>query len=182
MGHRLGNLGRHRRRPVRSATRAFPGSDSGVRAAGHAGLRPTGTASADGADDVVRAVQAQVIPLDRNYFRTGAALRRSLGVLDQLWRDTAGSLTGTGNGALAARQAAAMVAHARWMYRAALTREESRGLHRRDDHLASRPQWQRRILIDGLDEVRTEPPHRPSSPTGAHHQAADRHRLDEVAA
>lgn len=141
-----------------AARRRHAGSGSAVRATGRAGLRPTGAASTDGAEDIVRAVQAQVLPLDRNYFRTGAGLRRSLSVLDQLWRDAAASLTGAGNGALAARQAAALVAHARWMYRAALAREESRGLHRRDDHPGSAQRWQRRVLVAGLDDVRTDQP------------------------
>jgi succinate dehydrogenase/fumarate reductase flavoprotein subunit len=56
---------------------------------------------------------------------------------------------------LRAREAAAMVAHARWMFRAALARDESRGMHRREDHRASEPAWQRRLLVGGLDEVVT---------------------------
>lgn len=49
-----------------------------------------------------------------------------------------------------------MTAHARWMYTAALARDESRGLHR----LAGRETDERftyRILTGGLDELWTAP-------------------------
>jgi succinate dehydrogenase/fumarate reductase flavoprotein subunit len=130
----------------------------GLRAAGGAGLRPTGSAVARPVHEVVRAVQDQVTPLDRNYFRTPGGLTRSLSFLDALWTEVAAGLTGDGREALAARQAAAMLAHARWMYRAALARPESRGLHRRDDLPGTEPQWNRRIVVGGLDEVRTDQP------------------------
>jgi hypothetical protein len=132
-------------------------------------LRPTGAASADDVDDIVRTLQAQVFPLDA----TTSAPVRGCGTRWVLWRDTTDSLTGAGNRALAARQAAGMVAHARWMYRAALAR---------DDHPGIRPWWQRRILVDGLDDVRTEslPPQR--SPDGAERRVADRSTLSEVSA
>jgi succinate dehydrogenase/fumarate reductase flavoprotein subunit len=102
--------------------------------AGRAGIRPARSHSgAVAVPEVVSAVQAEVIPLERNFFRTATGLTRSLSTLDRMWTDVAGDLAGAGRDALRAREAAAMVAHARWMYRAALARAESRGMHRRDD-------------------------------------------------
>ncbi|MFC0038805.1 FAD-binding protein [Actinomadura rayongensis] len=112
---------------------------------------------------VVAAVQAEVLPLDRNYFRTRDGLRRSLARLDALWRRlSAEGLAGTGRGRLRAREAAALTAHARWAYRAALAREESRGLHRLED-LPLRADLEHRIRVGGLDEPWTvrEPPEDP---------------------
>lgn len=120
--------------------------------AGGAGLFPGRTPAAE----IVRAVQEEVLPLDRNYFRTPEGLRRSLRSLDEVWRQAREGVTGTGRERLRAREAAAMTAHARWMYTAALARDESRGLHR----LAGRETDERftyRILTGGLDELWTAP-------------------------
>jgi succinate dehydrogenase/fumarate reductase flavoprotein subunit len=48
-----------------------------------------------------------------------------------------------------------MVAHARWMYRSALARAESRGMHRRDDAPDTDPAFAHRIHCGGLDQVWT---------------------------
>ncbi len=108
-------------------------------------------------DEVVDAVRAEVIPLSRNYFRTATGLVDSLSRLDDVWTVTAAGLTGGGRDALRARQAAAMTAHARWMYRSALARTESRGMHRRDDAPAGDPAFTHRIHSGGLDRVWTAP-------------------------
>ncbi|GAA2637200.1 FAD-binding protein [Dactylosporangium fulvum] len=128
-----------------------------LRPAGRAGLRPAGRpAGSAGTADVVAAVQGEVVPLERNYFRTGERLRGSLATLDDVWAAvTAGLGGGTAYDVLKARQAAAMAAHARWMYRAALARDESRAMHRRDDRQATDPGLARRLLTGGLDEVWT---------------------------
>lgn len=115
------------------------------------------------AAEVIRAVQDEVLPLERNLFRTGAGLRSSLGRLDELWADAVPHLDTAAN-PQRAREAAAMVAHARWMYRAADVRAESRAMHRRDDHPDMSPAWARRLRVGGLDEVwiraeGTEPAH-----------------------
>ncbi|WP_234376931.1 hypothetical protein [Streptomyces sp. TP-A0356] len=58
-----------------------------------------------------------------------------------------------------ARQAAAMAAHARWMYTAALARTETRSMAKRLDFPAQDPRQHHRIVTGGLDQVwtRTEP-------------------------
>jgi succinate dehydrogenase/fumarate reductase flavoprotein subunit len=135
------------------------GSSSTTRrliASGGAGLRPTGSAgSGDAYREVVRVVQDEVIPYDKNWFRTDKGLRSSLGALDQAWDEVRSTLRSDGATAFKAREAAAMVATARWMYRSALVRTETRGMHRRDDFPALDPAQHHRVLCGGLDEVWT---------------------------
>ena len=104
---------------------------------------------------MVRTAQGEVMPYDKNYFRTGDGLTASLGVLDDAWARARSSLQGEGADAYRAREAAAMVATARWMYRSALARPETRGMHRREDHPTLDPAQQHRILTGGVDEVWT---------------------------
>ena len=123
---------------------------------GTAGVRPTGTPGApDEYREVVRTAQGEVMPYDKNYFRTGDGLTASLGVLDDAWARARSSLQGEGADAYRAREAASMVATARWMYRSALARPETRGMHRREDHPTLDPAQQHRILTGGVDEVWT---------------------------
>jgi succinate dehydrogenase/fumarate reductase flavoprotein subunit len=131
--------------------------------AGRAGLRPTEARSELTAADVTAAVQAEVHPYDRNYFRTGDGLAASSGRLESLWSQVTAGLGApqtAGSGPAAAqraREAAAMVAHARWMYAAASERNETRGMHRRVDAPKSDPAQQRRLLVGGLAQVWTKP-------------------------
>jgi succinate dehydrogenase/fumarate reductase flavoprotein subunit len=103
---------------------------------------------------VVRAVQDEVFPYERNWFREGDALRDSLGRLDALWaRLRASAPAASATEAVRAREAAAMLATSRWMYRSALQRTETRGMHRRREHGALDPSQRHRLLSGGLDEV-----------------------------
>lgn len=70
----------------RHASRAAFRSQS--RPLGEAGLRPSGTTRASiRARDVISAVQAEVLPLEKNYFREGTRLERSREALNTLWSD-----------------------------------------------------------------------------------------------
>jgi succinate dehydrogenase/fumarate reductase flavoprotein subunit len=111
-------------------------------------------ATAFDSQEVVRAVQAEVFPYERNWFREGDALRDSLSRLDALWerlRTSAPAATATE--AVRAREAAALLATSRWMYRSALQRTETRGMHRRREHGTLDPSQRHRLLSGGLDEV-----------------------------
>ena len=129
-----------------------------LHAAGQAGLRPTGSPGVEGdVADVVSTVQQEVLPYDKNYLRTGGGLTGSLAVLDTTWSALRTSLRGQGADAVRAREAAAMVAHARWMYSSALARTETRGMAKRLDFPDQDPQQHHRILSGGLDTVWTRP-------------------------
>ena len=105
---------------------------------------------------MVRLVRAQVEPLELNLFRHADRLGAALAVLDGLWSDAVPRLRAeAGPRAHRAREAAALVAHARWMYRAALARPESRAMHHREDAPRTDPGYGHRLLCGGLDQVWT---------------------------
>jgi succinate dehydrogenase/fumarate reductase flavoprotein subunit len=147
--------------------RSIPGHES-LRPAGRFGLPdrdssgdaagltagPAGTAwSGEGsADEVIAHVQAEVLPVAKNLFRTADGLRDSLRRLDEVWADQVPAVT-LDRGRQRAREAAAVTAHARWMYRAALARTESRGVHYRDDYKETEPSLAVRQRVGGLDTV-----------------------------
>lgn len=90
--------------------------------------------------------------MERNLFRTGTGLTESLARLDDAWTAAVPQLA-TGPNPQRAREAAALVAHARWMYRAALARTESRAMHHRDDRPNTDPGQGQRLRTGGLDQV-----------------------------
>ena len=107
--------------------------------------------------EVIGAVQAEVLPYDRNLFRTEHNLKDSLKRLDNLWHSVKYSGAASEDQALQAREAAAMVATSRWMYNSALTRTESRGMHKRQDYKELDPNQQYKLLSGGLDTVWVKP-------------------------
>ncbi|MGW7489333.1 FAD-binding protein [Streptomyces sp. NPDC054786] len=137
------------------------GARAGTRpltAAGGAGLRPTGTPGpADGFRDAVTAVQGEVLPYEKNYLRHGDRLAASLHLLDGVWQELRAAVRADGGDAVRARQAAAMAAHARWMYASALARTETRGMAKRLDFPEQDPGQHHRIVSGGLDRVWTRP-------------------------
>lgn len=129
---------------------------------GQAGLRPR-HATDDGtqAADLVRATQAEMLPWANNLVRDGTWLSGSIARLDDLWtvaRDGLGGETG-GRDRLRRREAAAMLATARWCQGSALARTESRGLHRRSDYPERSAGPAARLVTGGLDQlwIRPEP-------------------------
>ncbi|KAB0678534.1 FAD-binding protein [Aureimonas leprariae] len=122
---------------------------------GRAGLRPAGP-SAAGLEpaEIVAAVRAEVTPLERNYFREGVRLAASRERVEAVWREVRDHLAASGTDRLRAREAASIVANARWSLASALERRESRGMHRREDFPGQGPGFARSILVSGLDAVR----------------------------
>jgi len=104
---------------------------------------------------LARAVQDEVFPYDLNYFREAGRLGASLQRLDALWAEAFSSDVASESDLLRAREAAAMLATARWMYRSGLARKESRGMHRRDDFQNQDERFRHYITAGGLDEVWT---------------------------
>lgn len=130
------------------------------KAAGRA-ARPLGTAALSGdsgrtldPDAVVRAVQEEVFPYDRNLFRTERGLAESLDRLDGVWRDLDATPEQNARSVLRGREAAAMVATARFMYTTAQHRTETRGMHKHVDFPKLDPSQQRRLVTSGLDEIK----------------------------
>ena len=134
--------------------RGRPGAE--LRPVGGAGLRPTGTVDV-GHRDVVAEVQRQVLPYELNYLRHGDRLTPALKSLHDTWSEVRAGLGAAGEDVFRAREAAAMVAHGRWMYHAALARTESRGMHKRADFPAQDPEQRRRLLTGGLDDLWSRP-------------------------
>jgi succinate dehydrogenase/fumarate reductase flavoprotein subunit len=127
-----------------------------ARPAGAAGLRAAGAPTL-AYQDVVAEVQRAVLPYDHNYVRHPDKLVPALDVLHQTWAAVRDGLTGTGEDLFRAREAAAMTAHGRWMFHAALQRTETRGMHKRLDYPQQDPAQQFRLLTGGLDDIWTRP-------------------------
>lgn len=148
------------------ATGAFAGASAAAFARGKAGATPglpqPASRIGDNADAIdpqviVKAVQNEVFPLDINYFRTHAGLSAALERLDRLWASIATTRAVDERRALQMRQAQAMVATARFMYRAALSRTETRGMHRRDDFPKQDAAQHHRLALSGLDTIAIRP-------------------------
>ncbi|MGY2198263.1 FAD-dependent oxidoreductase [Pseudomonas gingeri] len=105
---------------------------------------------------LIKAVQDEVFPYQRNWFRRGDELQASLGRLDTLWQQVRTAAPASDSEqTLRLREASAMLAVSRWMYRSALARTESRGMHRRSDYTRLDTTQRHRVLSGGLDEVWT---------------------------
>ncbi|WP_431952365.1 FAD-binding protein [Nocardia lijiangensis] len=102
---------------------------------------------------IVGLVQEHTLPLRRSYWRSAGSLRDSIAELDGLWPGAAFDLGGVGAERLRARQAAALLAVARWTKHSALARTETRGMHRRTDHPDTGAEWRVRLTSGGLDDV-----------------------------
>jgi succinate dehydrogenase/fumarate reductase flavoprotein subunit len=121
--------------------------------------------------DLTRAVQDEVFPYELNYFREQGRLSESLKRLDRLWVEASHADAATEPDVMRARESVAMLATARWMYRSALARQESRGMHRRDDFPDQDERQRHYITTGGLDEVWTSV--RPHAVTSAYAEAAE---------
>jgi succinate dehydrogenase/fumarate reductase flavoprotein subunit len=115
--------------------------------------RPTGDLEPH---ELVRAVQAEVHPYDKNYFRTAEGLAGSSARLERLWEQARDTLGSTPADVVRTREATAMLAHARWMYASAARRTETRGMHKRLDHAGLDPAQHHRLLVGGLDDLWTD--------------------------
>jgi succinate dehydrogenase/fumarate reductase flavoprotein subunit len=128
-------------------------ADAPVEAIGLAGLRPRQQARALDVPAIIEAARSEATHYDKNLFRAAPKLERSLTVLDALWNDVRDHLQGEGADVVRAREAAGVIAAARWSYTAALNRHETRGQHQREDAPATLPQYARRQQLRGLDHI-----------------------------
>lgn len=102
---------------------------------------------------IIKAVQDEVFPLEINYFRTHSGLSAALTRLDALWVKASAATVTDESQILSLHQAQAMIATARFMYRAALARTETRGMHRRDDFPKQDPAQHHRLILSGLHAI-----------------------------
>lgn len=121
---------------------------------GQAGLRPTYEQEVD-LREVLKIVQREMLSYDRNIFRSGERAARSIEILDDLWSTVSAYGHGTGLDRLKAREMASMLATARWSAASSLARNESRGMHQREDRPQTSRHYAHRILSGGLDRVWT---------------------------
>jgi succinate dehydrogenase/fumarate reductase flavoprotein subunit len=105
--------------------------------------------------ELAKAVQDEVFPYELNYFREAGRLGGALERLDTLWSDISQVDAAAADDVFRARESASMLATARWMYRSGLARQESRGMHRRDDFPDQDDRQRHYITSGGLDEVWT---------------------------
>lgn len=124
---------------------------------GGAGMRPSQKADAAiTAADLIAVVQQEILPLDKTFFRTEAKLAAALMRLDGAWcaaRDYLHADSAPAAEILRAREAAAMIATARWVVVSALARRETRGLNRRLDFPQQDSALTHRLRSGGLDQV-----------------------------
>ncbi|MFD2141679.1 FAD-dependent oxidoreductase [Ancylobacter oerskovii] len=129
-------------------------NDRTVRPTGQAGLRPAATVRDIDPARAVALVREELLPVDRNFFRSAPKLAASLALLDAAWAELRDHAHGTGAAAFRLREAAGLLASSRWAYRAAEMRAETRGMHRRLDAPASDPAQSRRLSVIGVDRPR----------------------------
>ncbi|MDB5408185.1 MAG: pyridine nucleotide-disulfide oxidoreductase [Rhodospirillales bacterium] len=121
-------------------------------------------------ESIIEAVQAEVFPYPKNYFRTEDRLGGAADRLDELWHEVRAAGAASEADVVRAREAAAMLATSRWMYRSALARKETRGMHKREDYPRQDSAQRHYLTSGGLDEVWVAP--RPAPSLVSREQAA----------
>lgn len=149
-----------------------PAATRNPRGAGRAALPASGGQGSVDGEAVVRGVQAEVFPYDKNLFRTTHGLSQSLGRLEELWQAVQVPVAGGARERIRGREAAAMTATARWMYASALQRQESRGMHKHLDFPEQDPAQRRRLVCGGLEQVWVRPEAAANDAGVAEHVAA----------
>jgi succinate dehydrogenase/fumarate reductase flavoprotein subunit len=126
-----------------------------ARPAGQVGLRSqSSTSETFDNEAVVRGVQAQVFPLEKNYLRSEQGLLDSLAKLETLWQQVQGKpKQDTVRDVEFSRRAAALTAVARWAYFSALHRTETRSEHIRLDYPETDPNQRYYQATGGLDKL-----------------------------
>lgn len=108
-------------------------------------------------DALVREVQSLTQPLEISYFRSARGSQAALERLDQLWPPISGILPQTVSGVVRGREAAAMLATARWIHTAALARKETRAMHRMQEYPDTDPAQRHRLSLSGIESIVVSP-------------------------
>ncbi|MEH2115526.1 FAD-binding protein, partial [Nostoc sp.] len=125
---------------------------------GQAGLRSPQAdktpSSAFDSEAIVRGVQNEMFPLEKNHFRSEQQLLDSLSKLEKLWEQVqANPKQDTVRDVEFSRRAAALTAVARWGYFSALHRTETRGEHIRVDYPETDPNQRYYQATGGLERL-----------------------------
>lgn len=130
-----------------------------LQSAGRAGMsrEPAGHMQGMDTSYLIQSVQREVFPLDINYFRSEPVIQKSLERLNGLWPEVYAEVSGDSRERIKAREAAAMAATARWMYSAALTRKETRGMHTLLEYPDQDKGQQHRLTVRGIDRIQVYP-------------------------
>ncbi|MEH2137526.1 FAD-binding protein [Nostoc sp.] len=103
---------------------------------------------------IVRGVQAEMFPLEKNYLRSEQGLLDSLAKLEKLWEQVQGNpKQDSVRDVEFSRRAAALTAVARWAYFSALHRTETRSEHIRIDYPETNPNQRYYQATGGLDKL-----------------------------
>ncbi|MEE3719865.1 FAD-binding protein [Tumidithrix elongata RA019] len=123
--------------------------------AGQVGLRSQATSSESfDSEAIVRGVQAEMFPLEKNFFRSEQGLLDSLAKLETLWEQLQTKpKQETVRDVEYSRRAAALTAVARWAYFSALHRKETRSGHIRVDYPETDPNQRYYLATGGLDRL-----------------------------
>ncbi|WP_292760317.1 FAD-binding protein [Nostoc sp. NOS(2021)] len=134
-----------------------------TRPAGQVGLRspmagrspsPSSPTSEFDSEAIVHGVQAQMLPLEKNYLRSEQGLLDSLAKLETLWQQVQENpKQDTVRDVEFSRRAAALTAVARWAYFSALHRTETRSEHIRMDYPETDPNQRYYQATGGLDKL-----------------------------
>ncbi|GFN33490.1 FAD-binding protein [Paenibacillus xylaniclasticus] len=125
-------------------------------------LKPAGTfGTEDGAEngkaivsqDINQAIQREVLPLPINFVRSEPVIRQSLDRLHALLPEVSGRPEATVQGIVGSRETAGMLSVARWIYTAALARQETRGLHTLAEYPQLDPEQTHRLIVSGVRNV-----------------------------
>lgn len=132
-------------------------SDRKIQLLGQAGLRPKkGHYEGDFTPDIIKSVKNETLPLNVNYFRNGKRIQQSLTQLESLWADASNYLHGEGRQRARARESAALLASARYIWHSADLRAETRGMNRRTDQPDQLSKLTGHIQVTGTDEIITK--------------------------
>ena len=123
------------------------------RGAGGNELRAVGTGAET--DEVVAAIQAEMLPLDRSFWRSADRLTASAAALERAWRGALDLQHRVES--IKAREVLAMAATARWINASARERKETRGIQRRVDIPGTDPAQAGSIRSGGLGSVWAAP-------------------------
>ncbi|MEH1852406.1 MAG: FAD-binding protein [Nostoc sp.] len=130
-----------------------------ARPTGQAGLRSpqvdkTPSSASFDSEAIVRGVQNEMLPLEKNHFRSEQQLLDSLSKLEKLWEQVqANPKQDTVRDVEFSRRAASLTAVARWAYFSGLHRTETRSEHIRVDYPETDPNQRYYQATGGLERL-----------------------------